>query len=53
MRNDFRMGLKPINHLHFKNPFTEVNGNSKSVNILPSASADGLVNINNMDLSHI
>lgn len=26
------MGLTPPNHLHFKNPFTEVNGNSKSVN---------------------
>jgi len=36
------MGLKPLNLLYFDNPFTEVNGNCKSDNLLPSALADGL-----------
>lgn len=41
-----KMGLKPLAHLFFKNPFTSVNGNleinSNSVGyLLPSALADG------------
>ncbi len=37
------MGLKPLVHPHFTNPFTEVNGNriNSSAVLLPSALADG------------
>jgi hypothetical protein len=46
MKDILRMGLKPLAHQFFKNPFTEVNGNleinSNSVGyLLPSALADG------------
>ena len=41
-----KMGLKPLIHLFFTNPFTEVNGNLKINShlvgyLLPSALADG------------
>ncbi len=37
------MGLKPLVHIHFTNPFTEVNGNK--IETLPSALADGIVKL--------
>jgi len=43
MDENFGMGLKPLVHPHFTNPFTEVNDNitNSSAVILPSALADG------------
>ena len=47
MTEKFKMGLKPFRHLHITNPFTKVNGNfgRTVVSLLPSALADGLVNL--------